>query len=110
MKEIYNKLKNKEESSKEAIVKLILDDDIKISGVTLVILLIIAVVSIYGVSWIATCGVVKLITLCFGSSFSWLKATGIWLITCFARVAIKENPVSRKLTLTRKGVKYESEN
>ena len=93
MKEIYNKLKNKlknkEESSKEPIVELIWDDDIKISSVSLVILLVISVVLIYGVGWIATCGVVKLIALCFGSPFSWLKATGIWLITCFARVAIK---------------------
>ena len=35
---------------------------------------------IAGISWIATCGIVKLITLCFGLPFSWLFATGIWLI------------------------------
>ena len=79
-------------------------------GIKGIILFMIIVGLIYGASWIATCGVVKLIALCFGSPFSWLKATGIWLITCFARVAIKEKPVNRKLTLTRKGVKYESEN
>ena len=33
-----------------------------------------------GISWIATCGIVKLITLCFGLTFSWLWATGIWLV------------------------------
>lgn len=33
-----------------------------------------------GISWIVTCGIVKLITLCFELSFSWLWATGIWLI------------------------------
>ena len=33
-----------------------------------------------GASWIITCGIVKLITLCFGLTFTWLMATGIWLI------------------------------
>lgn len=32
-----------------------------------------------GISWIVTCGIVKLITMCFGLAFSWLWATGIWL-------------------------------
>lgn len=32
----------------------------------------------YGITWIATCGVVYLITLCFGWDFSWLMATGVW--------------------------------
>lgn len=31
-------------------------------------------------SWIVTCGIIKLITLCFGVAFSWLIATGIWLV------------------------------
>ena len=35
---------------------------------------------IAGVSWILTCGLIKLITLCFGLTFSWAWATGIWLI------------------------------
>jgi hypothetical protein len=30
-----------------------------------------------GFSWIATCGVIKLITLCFGLVFTWKIATGI---------------------------------
>lgn len=30
-------------------------------------------------SWLVTCGIVKLITLCFGIAFSWPIATGIWL-------------------------------
>lgn len=34
----------------------------------------------YGISWIVTCGVIKLITMCFGWEFSWAVATGIWLI------------------------------
>ena len=31
-------------------------------------------------SWIITCGIVKLICLCFGITFTWLIATGIWLL------------------------------
>lgn len=31
-------------------------------------------------SWIITCGVIKLITLCFGWEFGWDIATGVWLI------------------------------
>lgn len=44
--------------------------------------LLIALFKIFvlGVSWIATCGLVKLITLCFGWAFSWPVATGVWLI------------------------------
>ena len=45
--------------------------------ITLTILLTIIA---YAISWLATCGLIKLITLCFGWTFSWLIATGIWLI------------------------------
>lgn len=31
-------------------------------------------------SWIVTCGVFKLITLCFGWEYTWGIATGIWLV------------------------------
>lgn len=34
----------------------------------------------YALSWIATCGLIKLITLCFGWAFSWTIATGIWIV------------------------------
>ena len=44
---------------------------------------------ILGVSWFATCGVVYLITLCFGLEFSWLIATGIWLILILVKGALK---------------------
>ena len=39
----------------------------------------------YGLSWIATCGIIKLITMCFGLTFKWSIATGIWLIICILR-------------------------
>ena len=32
--------------------------------------------------WAVTCGLLKLITLCFSLSYSLQKATGIWLIVC----------------------------
>lgn len=34
----------------------------------------------YGFSWLVTCGIIKLITLCFGLTFNWPMATGIWLV------------------------------
>lgn len=34
---------------------------------------------ICAISWIATCGIVYLITLCFGLTFSWAIGTGVWL-------------------------------
>lgn len=37
---------------------------------------------LYFLSWILICGVIKLITVCFGWKFKWLIATGIWLIMC----------------------------
>ena len=35
-----------------------------------------------GASWLITCGIIKLICLCFGLTFTWAIATGIWLILC----------------------------
>ena len=40
-------------------------------------------------SWLITCGIIKLITLCFGCKFKWSIATGIWLITLIARGIFK---------------------
>ena len=42
------------------------------------------------ISWGLTCGIVYLITLCFGLAFDWLVVTGIWLVlvlltSCFGR-------------------------
>lgn len=35
---------------------------------------------ILGLSWIITCGLVYLVTLCFSLTFSWSVATGVWAI------------------------------
>ena len=37
----------------------------------------------YAISWLFVCGVIKLITLCFGLAFSWLVATGNMAYTAF---------------------------
>lgn len=44
---------------------------------------------VMGLSWIITCGLIKLITLCFGWAFSWAIATGIWLVMCLLNFGIK---------------------
>lgn len=36
----------------------------------------------YGISWITICGMLKLIALCFGLTFRWSIATGIWMVIC----------------------------
>lgn len=43
----------------------------------------------YGMSWIVTCGIIKLITMCFGWTFKWSIATGVWLIICIMRSIFK---------------------
>ena len=44
------------------------------------LLAIVAFAAVASLSWIITCGIVYLITLCFSLEFSWLVATGIWLL------------------------------
>lgn len=43
---------------------------------------ILMIVFLYFLSWILTCGIIELITVCFGWGFKWTVATGIWLIMC----------------------------
>lgn len=56
----------------------------KKTGIALLVSLFL-VALIYVFSWVCTCGIIKLITLCFGLRFKWSVATGIWLIICLAR-------------------------
>lgn len=46
-----------------------------------ILILAIALIPVlaFGFSWFVTCGVIKLITMCFGLTFKWKVATGIWL-------------------------------
>lgn len=50
-----------------------------------VILPIAWIVAGYALSWIITCGLIKLVTLCFGWTFSWSIATGIWIMLCILK-------------------------
>ncbi len=50
-----------------------------------------------GLSWIVVCGIMKLITLCFGLEFSWAISTGIWLILALIIAVIR--------ALSKKGIK-----
>ena len=50
---------------------------------TFIIILLLAIC--YAISWLITCGIIKLITICFGLTFSWAIATGIWLILCLLK-------------------------
>ena len=49
----------------------------KISKILLTILLFIL---LYGLSFLITAGIAKLIFVCFGLAFSWKIALGVWLI------------------------------
>ena len=48
-----------------------------------------------GISWLLTCGIIKLIAMCFGLTFSWEVATGIWLIMCLARTVFSRTIVKK---------------
>jgi hypothetical protein len=48
-------------------------------------MIVLALVLMYAFSWLVTCGIIKLICLCFGLAFSWAIATGIWLIMILLR-------------------------
>ena len=59
-------------------------EKIKQGGIVAVVVILLLAVC-YGISWIVTCGIIKLITMCFGLEFSWAVATGIWLIICILK-------------------------
>lgn len=42
-----------------------------------------------GISWIITCGIIKLITMCFGLEFSLAISTGIWLVILILKSIFK---------------------
>lgn len=47
------------------------------------------------VSWAITCGLVYLITLCFGWAFSWTIATGIWFVIMLARSIFSHTTITK---------------
>ena len=50
-----------------------------------------ATLLVLAASWVVTCGIIKLVTLCFGWSFNWLIASGIWLVMILARSVFGRN-------------------
>ena len=54
------------------------------------------VIVVEAISWIITCGVIKLVTVCFGWTFKWSIATGIWLVMELARTVFKSNTTVKK--------------
>lgn len=53
---------------------------ILLSGLKVIFDIVVMGIILFGASWLITCGIVKLITLCFGIDFTWGIGTGVWLI------------------------------
>ena len=65
-----------------------LKEKILTGGITVIIMIAILIFA-YGLSWILICGIIKFITMCFGLTFKWSIATGIWLIMCLLGMVFK---------------------
>lgn len=66
-------------------------------GFTLGCLAAVAIFAVIcAISWIITCGLVYLIALCFGWTFSWAIATGVWLAMCLLQSVFKSNVTVKK--------------
>lgn len=68
----------------------------KHSKVTAGIIFCLVFIAIVALSWISTCGVIALICKCFGWTFSWGMATGVWLLTCLARTVFGNHTTVKK--------------
>ena len=53
--------------------------------------IVLVIVGLVFLEWIITVGIIKLITMCFGWTFKWSVATGIWLIICILQSIFKSN-------------------
>ena len=56
-----------------------------------ILTIILVIVGLVFLEWIITVGIIKLITICFGWTFKWSVATGIWLIICILQSIFKSN-------------------
>lgn len=54
-----------------------------------ILIIIGIVIGINCISYFVTVGIIKLICLCFGFTFSWKYSTGIWLILCLLSLIFK---------------------
>lgn len=57
-------------------------------GCAVAIVILLAFVLILGIDWLITCGIIKLICMCFGWTFTWSTATGVWLIITMVEGAL----------------------
>ena len=48
-------------------------------------IVVIFVIVVTALSWLVTCGVVKVLSMCFSFAYSWKLATGIWLVCLMLR-------------------------
>ena len=46
---------------------------------------LILLILVFGLSWIITCGMIALVCLCFGWTFNWAIATGLWIVILILR-------------------------
>lgn len=44
------------------------------------IIALLFVIFLLTLSWLMTCGIVYLISLCFGFAFTWAIGSGVWLV------------------------------
>ena len=63
-------------------------------GAGFAVFILIAV--LYAISWVGTCAIIKLVTMCFGWTFSWRIATGVWLLLCIAKRIFSHNTTVKK--------------
>ena len=56
-----------------------------------ILTIILVIVGLVFLEWIITVGIIKLSTMCFGWTFKWSVATGIWLIICILQSIFKSN-------------------
>ena len=62
--------------------------DKAIENIVTIIFALAVVAMLLGISWLFVCGIIKLITMCFGLTFSFKIATGMWLVMLLCRWVI----------------------
>lgn len=68
----------------------------KHGGIVSAVIFVTFIAAIYACSWLVTCGIIKLITMCFGWTFTWPIATGIWLIILIAKSIFSHHTTVKK--------------
>lgn len=68
----------------------------KHGGFVAAVIFVLFIIAIYACSWLVTCGLIKLITMCFGWDFTWAMATGVWLIFLIAKSIFSHHTTVKK--------------